>query len=256
MLPNFERSLWLSSPHPPSEALSDVVTVSTQSCVNLRKLSLQGKSTNGASYSICKHANTDSCDEAIPRHQGRCEPMQGQDGCRGRQLLCPFKHTETLFLGLPFSLSSHCTIDAPGLRDLVSVLRPGTEKSLRNAKERCFSFKRFVEGGNVSNWDEQFGNQIKAKMDEKWMPQSPWESSRTMHSLLPLSQGRKPCSLKSRSYYFEILQAPQHSAVLFLFFVVLCMVFFRCNKRHFYFWMMFPARYWLEMPWPESLACG
>lgn len=164
----------------------------------------------------------------------------------------PSSTRETLF----FSLSSHCTIDAPGLRDLVSVLRPGTEKSLRNAKERCFSLKRFVEGGNVSNWDEQFGNQIKAKMDEKWMPQSPWESSRTMHSLLPLSQGRKPCSLKSRSYYFEILQAPQHSAVLFLFFVVLCMVFFRCNKQHFYFWMMFPARYWLEMPWPESLACG
>lgn len=63
----------------------------------------------------------------------------------------PSSTRETLFLGLPSSLSSHCTVDAPGLRDLVSVLRPGTETSLRNGKERCFSFKRFVEGGNVSN---------------------------------------------------------------------------------------------------------
>ena len=88
------------------------------------------------------------------------------------------QHPRVIFPGAPL----RCLSPSLSIRQLslISIQAPGTESSLSfffssPKKEHGFSFKPFVEGGNMSNRDEPFGNQIKAKRDEKRPPQALWE---------------------------------------------------------------------------------
>ena len=112
-------------------------------------------------------------------HQGRCKPVQGRSRQPAQELILFLRHPGVILPGVPL----RCLSPSPSIHQLslISIQAPGTDSSLRlfffppSRKEHGFSFKPFVEGGNMSNRDEPFGNQIKAKNDEKRTPRALWE---------------------------------------------------------------------------------